>query len=54
MHVASRLADTADGGQIIISAEALEEAGLSRATNRREVEVRGISAPVAVADLEWR
>jgi class 3 adenylate cyclase len=53
VHVASRLADLADGGQVLVSAEAASEAGSVRISNRRAIEIRGVAAPVEVGELVW-
>lgn len=54
VHVAARLADLADGGQVLISQDALDEAGTVRTLKPQEVTVRGISAPITVAEVDWR
>jgi len=54
VHVAARLADLADGGQVLISQDALDEAGTVRTSERRDVTVRGFSAPITVAEIVWR
>ena len=54
VHVAARLADLADGGQVLISQDALEEAGTVRTTGQQEMTVRGFSAPITVAEVDWR
>jgi class 3 adenylate cyclase len=53
VHVAARIAALASGGQILASADALDEAGDLAAIDDREVEVRGVSAPVRVASISW-
>jgi class 3 adenylate cyclase len=54
VHVAARLADLAEGGQVLISQDALDEAGTLRTSERQEVTVRGLSAPITVAEVDWR
>ena len=54
VHVAARIAALASGGEILASAEALDEAGDLAAIDEREVEVRGVSTPVRVASIIWR
>ena len=53
VHVAARIAALASGGEILASAEALDEAGDLAAIDEREVEVRGVSTPVRVASIIW-
>jgi class 3 adenylate cyclase len=53
VHVAARIAALASGGEILASAEALDEAGDLAAIDAREVEVRGVSTPVRVASIIW-
>jgi class 3 adenylate cyclase len=53
VHVAARIAALASGGEILASAEALDEAGEVAAIDEREVEVRGVSTPVRVASIIW-
>jgi len=55
VHVAARLADLADGGEILISQEALAEAGRVLQTSEpRDVAIRGFSAPITIAEIAWR
>jgi class 3 adenylate cyclase len=53
VHVAARIAALAGGGEILTSADALTEAGDVATTDAREVEVRGVSAPVRIASIVW-
>ena len=54
VHVAARIAALASGGEILASAEALDEAGDLAAIDEREVDIRGVSTPVRVASIIWR
>jgi class 3 adenylate cyclase len=54
VHKAARIAALADGWQILASEEALAEAGGFKAGEWRDVELKGISEPVRVAQVEWR
>lgn len=54
VHVAARLGALAEGGEILISQDALAEAGAVRTTEPREVAVRGVSTPITVAAIDWR
>jgi class 3 adenylate cyclase len=54
VHVASRLGDLAHADEVLVSAETLADASDIPTTNAREVSVRGVSAPVRVADVAWR
>jgi class 3 adenylate cyclase len=54
VHVAARLAGLADGGEILISQEALSEAGGVRTSEPRDVTVKGFSRPMTVAGIAWR
>jgi class 3 adenylate cyclase len=53
VHVAARVAALAGGGEIVASVETLEEAGVE-GTDVREVELKGVSEPVAVATVPWQ
>jgi class 3 adenylate cyclase len=55
VHVASRLGDVADADKVLASSDTLAEAGSGVASaDAREITVRGVSAPVRVADVGWR
>jgi class 3 adenylate cyclase len=54
VHKAARIAALAEGGEILASEEALEGADGARASEPREVTLKGIPAPVAVRRVEWR
>jgi class 3 adenylate cyclase len=53
VHVAARVAALAEGGQILISEDALTEAPDVAAPDVREVGIRGVSAPLRVATVSW-
>ena len=54
VHVASRLGDLAAADAVLVSADALAEAGDLPTTNSREMSVRGVSMSIRVADVAWR
>lgn len=54
VHVASRLGDLAEGGKILVSQQALAEAGSVRSSALREASVKGVSQPMQVAEVDWR
>jgi class 3 adenylate cyclase len=55
VNQASRIGGAAQGGEILVSAVTLEAARHSFAeSGRRTVELKGISAPVEVASIDWR
>ena len=53
VHVAARVAALADGGEILVTAETLGEAGDVPATAVREAAIRGVTAPIGVASVIW-
>jgi class 3 adenylate cyclase len=53
VHVASRVAALAGGGEIVATAETLAEAGDAGASDPREAMVRGVTAPVSVSTVAW-
>jgi class 3 adenylate cyclase len=53
VHLASRVASVAGGGEIVATTEALDEAGESARSDRREVSLKGVSAAVAVESVSW-
>jgi class 3 adenylate cyclase len=53
VHVAARIGALAIGGEILVSADSLAEAGDVRTTNPASVAVRGVTTPVTVARVEW-
>ena len=53
VHVASRVAALAGGGEILATAETLAEASEVSASEPREATVKGVTAPVSVASVSW-
>jgi class 3 adenylate cyclase len=53
VHAAARMAALAEGGEILISQEALGEAGGVQTSAPREVTVKGVSKPMTVAAVDW-
>jgi class 3 adenylate cyclase len=53
VHIAARVGALAEGGEVLATQEALTEAGVAEVTNQRTTEVRGSSAPVSVAAVDW-
>jgi class 3 adenylate cyclase len=53
VHMASRVAALARGGEIVATAETLKEAGEVAASDPREVSLKGVAAPVTVASVTW-
>lgn len=53
VNVAARIGGLAGGGEILASAETLAEAGDVPAAEPREVAVKGVTAPIAVAAVAW-
>jgi class 3 adenylate cyclase len=53
VHVAARVAALAGGGEIVATAETLAHAGDVAATEPREVSLKGVTGPVAVASVTW-
>ena len=53
VHVAARIGALARGGEILVSTDTLVAAGELSAVEEREVEVKGVSAPVRVAQVGW-
>ena len=53
IHIAARIGALASGGEILVSAEALTEAGDLATSAQRSVPVRGATAPVTVASVTW-
>ena len=54
VHVAARVAALGGAGEIIASAETLEEAGHVASTDRREATLKGVASPVQVATVVWQ
>jgi len=53
VHMASRVASVAGGGEIVATAGTLEDAGESATSNLRDVSLKGVSTPVGVATVTW-
>jgi class 3 adenylate cyclase len=53
VHVAARVAALAGGGEIVATAETLAEAGDVAASAPREATVKGVSAALRVASIDW-
>jgi class 3 adenylate cyclase len=53
VHVAARIGGLAQGGEILASAETIAEAGDSATRAERTVPVKGATAPVNVAAVDW-
>jgi len=54
VHVAARVAALGGAGEIVASAETLEEAGSVPSTDMREATLKGVAAPVPVATVLWQ
>lgn len=56
VHVAARIGDLGDGEEIVVSSALLREAGTIPYTTfeAREVELKGVSDPVLVYNIDWR
>jgi class 3 adenylate cyclase len=53
LHVASRVAGSADGGQILATDATVREAGVVPASPATELSLRGVTEPVSVAVIPW-
>jgi class 3 adenylate cyclase len=53
VHLTARVAALAGGGEIIATAETLQEAGESATTDTRDASLKGVSAPIGVATVTW-
>ena len=53
VHVAARVAALAGGGEILATAETLSDAGTVRTSGARSASVKGVTAPVDVAEVAW-
>ena len=53
VHLASRVAALAGGGEIVATVDVLDEVGDVAATNVHEATVKGVSTPVRVATVTW-
>ena len=54
VNVAARVAALAAGDEILVSDDALREAGDVATSSAREVRVRGVAAPLRVASVAWQ
>ncbi|MGD2059231.1 MAG: adenylate/guanylate cyclase domain-containing protein [Acidimicrobiia bacterium] len=56
VHVAARIGDLGDGDEIIVSDDLMRAAGTVPypLSGTRDVELKGVSGPVTVANVEWR
>ena len=54
VHIAARVAALADAGEILATSETLKAAAGIDVLDRREVTLRGVSAPIEVAHIAWR
>ena len=53
VHVAARVAALAGGGEILATAETLSAAGTVQTSGARSASVKGVTAPVDVAEVAW-
>lgn len=53
VHLASRVASVAGGGEIVATTDTLDEAGESARSDHREVSLKGVSSAVAVESVAW-
>ncbi len=53
VHLASRVASVAGGGEILATAGTLDDAGESASSNPREVSLKGVSTPVVISTVAW-
>lgn len=53
VHVAARVAALAGGGEILVTAETVNEAGDIATTDAREAPIKGVTAPVRLASIAW-
>ena len=53
VHVAARVSALAEAGEILATADTLAEAGVAADADRRQVTVKGVSAPLQVAPVPW-
>jgi class 3 adenylate cyclase len=53
VHVAARVAALAEGGEILATAETLAEVGEVPTSGARSAPVKGVSAPVSLAAIDW-
>ncbi|MBV8161323.1 MAG: adenylate/guanylate cyclase domain-containing protein [Acidimicrobiia bacterium] len=54
VHEAARVGAAADAGEILVTATVIDAvAGHSQVRNRRELKLKGLALPMAVANVEW-
>jgi class 3 adenylate cyclase len=53
VHLAARVAALAGSGEILVTADVLDEVPAAVASEAREVTLRGVSLPVKVATIQW-
>ena len=53
VHVAARVAASTGADEILVTRDVLDEAGDVDASEPREVQVKGVAAPVRVASVRW-
>ena len=53
VHVAARVVELAQGGEILATSETLAEAGDISASAARSAQVKGVAAPVSLASVAW-
>jgi class 3 adenylate cyclase len=53
VHLTARVASLAGGGEILATAETLAEAGEEATSGAREVSLKGVSTPLAIATVTW-
>lgn len=53
MHIASRVAASAGGGEILATATTIAESGVAPAASPQSVNIRGMSDPQFVAEIPW-
>ena len=53
VHLAARVAGAAGGGEIVATSETIAEAGEAAVSAARDVELKGVSAPVSIATVAW-
>lgn len=53
VHLAARVGALAGAGEILATSASLAEAGDVTTADPRDVTVKGISAPVAIAAIAW-
>ncbi len=53
VHVAARVAESAEGGQILASSTTIEESQVTPAGPAQDSDLRGIAEPVPIAPIAW-